>query len=291
MEGLKPRPISVALCTYNGVNYLGDQLESILNQSQPIDELIICDDRSTDGSKSILNTYQQRYPEIITLHENEVSLGAVKNFERAISLTSGTFVFLADQDDVWEPHKIETMMAYFNAHPHCLLLFTNASLIDANSKHIEGTLWGRFGFDEELQQQWKNQHFQIQALIQNQNKITGATIGFRSVLKADVLPMDLPNKVWHDCFLGLMASKYNGLHFLNLSLVRYRIHAGQQVGLGETKKYPINSNIDFLEFRKRLAPDFEPYMTYYDQKYLGKKKEAMRFKDFIKRLKGKVWPF
>jgi glycosyltransferase involved in cell wall biosynthesis len=102
MENCK---ISVALTSCNGANYLKEQLESVYAQSLLPDEVIVCDDCSTDNSIEILTEYKEKHN--LRYFINDKKLGFVKNFEKAISLCSGDFIALSDQDDVWLPKKIE----------------------------------------------------------------------------------------------------------------------------------------------------------------------------------------
>ncbi len=90
--------ISIALCTYNGAAYIAEQLDSILGQTLPPDEIVIVDDGSTDDTPGIVREYAEKYGNI-HFFENEDRLGFVRNFSRAISLTKGDYVALSDQDD------------------------------------------------------------------------------------------------------------------------------------------------------------------------------------------------
>jgi glycosyltransferase involved in cell wall biosynthesis len=92
--------ISIAMCTYNGAAFLPAQLQSILTQSRRPDEIIICDDRSTDDTRSILETFKNESPIPVILNINDQNLGSVRNFERAINLCTGDVIALSDQDDV-----------------------------------------------------------------------------------------------------------------------------------------------------------------------------------------------
>jgi len=74
---------SVALCTYNGAKYIKEQLNSIIAQTLPVDEIVIFDDGSTDETISTLKAYQHEFP-FIQLHQNETNLGGRANFEKAI---------------------------------------------------------------------------------------------------------------------------------------------------------------------------------------------------------------
>ena len=99
--------ISIAMCTYNGAEFLSAQLQSILTQSRPPDEIIICDDRSTDDTQSLLRKFAAESAIPINVHINDQNLGSVKNFERAICLCTGDVIALSDQDDVWRNDKLQ----------------------------------------------------------------------------------------------------------------------------------------------------------------------------------------
>lgn len=98
--------ISVIICTYNGAKFINEQIDSILNQSYPAKELIIQDDCSTDNTLEILRKYATRFPQI-TVVENKCRQGINKNFFSAISKASGDYIAISDQDDIWEPNKLE----------------------------------------------------------------------------------------------------------------------------------------------------------------------------------------
>src|SRR5258708_37621369 len=106
MQLMKEQLLSVAMCTYNGARFLPEQLESIAAQTKLPDELVVCDDRSTDGSVEIIRSFAQRAPFEIRLDINANNLGSTKNFEKAIGLCQGEIIALADQDDVWCPQKL-----------------------------------------------------------------------------------------------------------------------------------------------------------------------------------------
>ena len=103
--------ISIAMATYNGAKYLQDQFDSFLYQTRQPDELVVCDDGSTDGTLAILETFREQAPFSVHICRNETTLGYTKNFEKAMSLCTGEIIFLSDQDDVWFCNKIEVMAA------------------------------------------------------------------------------------------------------------------------------------------------------------------------------------
>jgi glycosyltransferase involved in cell wall biosynthesis len=107
------RFVSIAMATCNGARYLQEQLDSFVCQTHQPDELVVTDDGSTDETLQILERFQAGAPFAVRVDRNETRLGVAKNFERAMSLCSGDIIFLSDQDDVWFPHKIETVVGEF----------------------------------------------------------------------------------------------------------------------------------------------------------------------------------
>lgn len=98
--------VSVVMCTYNGARYLKQQIDSILNQTYPVYELIIQDDCSEDNTVSIVVEYARKY-DFIRIYQNEGQRGVNSNFYSAMKRATGDFIAIADQDDIWEPQKIE----------------------------------------------------------------------------------------------------------------------------------------------------------------------------------------
>lgn len=113
--------VSVVMCTYNGEKFLREQLDSIVQQSYPIHELLIQDDQSTDRTTEIIKEYQARYP-FIRLHINEKNLGFNANFHTALCSATGDFISISDQDDVWHPDKLKEMWHVSETKP-CVFLF------------------------------------------------------------------------------------------------------------------------------------------------------------------------
>src|ERR1700688_2975817 len=110
--------LSIAMCTCNGVAYLRQQLDSIAGQSRLPNELVVCDDHSTDSSVPIIEQYATTVAFPVRLHVNGQRLGVTKNFEKAISLCKGDLIALADQDDVWFAEKLARLEARFANTPH-----------------------------------------------------------------------------------------------------------------------------------------------------------------------------
>ena len=243
--------LSVALCTYNGETYLSDQLSSILSQSEPIDQIVICDDNSTDISVEIVEDFKIRFPGIIELHVNEASLGPIKNFEKAIGLCKGEIIFLSDQDDVWLLDKVKKIIRKFKANPSLDAVFTNANLIDHNSKLIGKTLFENLDFSTQIQNKWAEGGAFIDILYYR-NKITGATLAFKKSLFEKATPFLMLKNYWHDAQLGLHAAVKNKLGWINEPLIEYRVHDKQQVGIGNGTTLIANEKLSSREFLNQL---------------------------------------
>ena len=105
--------ISIAMATYNGARFLQEQLDSFVKQNLLPDELVVCDDGSSDSTYEILEAFRVHAPFPVVLYKNNNNLGYTRNFEKVIALCSGDVIFLSDQDDVWFPDKIEEVVRVF----------------------------------------------------------------------------------------------------------------------------------------------------------------------------------
>lgn len=238
--------LSVALCSYNGEKFLTQQLESILNQSKAIDEIVICDDNSTDSTINIIEGFINKYPSIIKLYKNPLSLGPIKNFEKAINFCSGDIIFLSDQDDVWKYNKVKSIFNKFINSPLLEAVFTDAELIDDNNVLIGETLWNTLNFDLETQKGWIS-NTAFKEILYKRNKITGATLAIKRSLFDRAVPFPIINGVWHDAWLGLHAAANQALGLKKTPLIKYRIHSNQQVGIGNGTTLS-NKKINLKEF-------------------------------------------
>ncbi len=169
--------ISVAMCTYNGALYLAEQLKSIANQTRLPNELIVCDDGSTDDTLSILKKFNESSPFTVKMYCNRLRLGPTKNFEQAIQLCNGDIIFLSDQDDVWLPGKLEKLMKVFEDYPKAGYVFSDALVVDNELNPLGYTMWERILFTGRQRLRFKKGH-QLEILLKH-NVVTGATMAFR----------------------------------------------------------------------------------------------------------------
>ena len=116
--------ISVAMATYNGEKYIKEQLSSILSQTLPVDEIVICDDRSSDRTSDVVYDYIKNndLEKIISFEVNETNLGYASNFMKALLKTKGDYIFFCDQDDIWTDSRVEDMIRIMEKYPEIGLL-------------------------------------------------------------------------------------------------------------------------------------------------------------------------
>lgn len=225
--------IAVALCTYNGEKYLKKQLDSILHQEQfHVDEIVVCDDQSTDGTLAILSEYDLKFPEIFKICVNETNLGSTFNFEKAIAICTGDFIFLSDQDDIWKSNKISKTIAFFEENPTAQGVFSNADLIDENDQEqSQLTLWDSIYF---LEKKFTKPVDLFELISKNGNVVTGATLCLRKEVKSFIFPFNTTNL--HDEWIASILALRKTLVYIPENLISYRIHQNQQVGVQKTSK-------------------------------------------------------
>lgn len=225
--------ISVALCTYNGARFLNEQLNSLLTQTRLPDELVVCDDCSTDATVSIVENFARVAPFEIKLRVNNVTLGSCKNFERAISLCSGEIIALCDQDDVWLPHKLAVSEEIFLSKPEIGLVFGDAELVDEHLRPLGKRLWD-YTFPVRDRKLFKRGG--ALDVLCKYNVVTGATMAFRAVYRSILLPIPSLELLIHDGWIALVIAAHAKVAFLPNPLMKYRQHPGQQLGILADKK-------------------------------------------------------
>ena len=219
------RRISVALCTFDGADFLEEQLASIAAQTIPVDEIVVADDGSTDGTLALLAAAAVRIPGLRVLPPT-THLGVTKNFERAVEATTGDVILLSDQDDRWHRDRVAAAIAVFDADPTVLLVHSDARLIDAHGQPLAGSLLDRLRIDAATRTELE--HGRALAPLLQRNVVTGATVAFRRELLARALP--LPDTWLHDEWLAVMAAVDRSTRLVPEELIDYRLHGANEVG-------------------------------------------------------------
>ncbi|MEY8468646.1 glycosyltransferase family 2 protein [Faecalibaculum rodentium] len=210
---LKNKRVSVVLAAHNGERYIGPQISSILSQLEENDELIVSVDPSEDRTVSVIQGFQDSRIRML----QGPGQGIVKNFEHGLMASSGDFIFLADQDDVWQPDKVQTVLDVLK-QDETLLVLHDCRMTDDALHELEPSYfrWHRTrgGF-------WTN-------ILRN--SYIGCCMAFRRSLLSEALPFpdSLP---MHDQWLGLTAARSGSVVLMYRQLMDYRRHQHNQSSL------------------------------------------------------------
>jgi GT2 family glycosyltransferase len=213
----KRERVSVCMAAYNGERYIEPQVRSILDQLENRDELIVVDDASSDATRQCVKRIGDPRIRLIESRQNQ---GVLATFERAIREASGSLIFLSDQDDIWDPEKISTMILAFHHDRKANVVLTATCPIDDQGKELTDV--------DRLEKGEFSDGF-LSNLIRN--KYQGCTMAFRSSLLPEILPFPVGYDVLHDIWIGSRNKLSGGATiFIDKPLVRYRRHAQNVTG-------------------------------------------------------------
>jgi glycosyltransferase involved in cell wall biosynthesis len=211
--------VSVALCVYNGEKYLELQLDSILNQDYQNLEVIAVNDCSTDNSQAILESYVERYSNL-KVFNNKVNLGYVKNFEKAITLCTGKYIALSDQDDIWLPQKISKQVASIE---DSILIYHDSEFIDEEGNSLNKNLSDILNLYEG--------DSPLPFIFMN--CVSGHAVMFNRSLIDHALPLN--PLFFHDWWLAFVAANVGTIKVIREPLVKYRQHTTNTIDILESK--------------------------------------------------------
>ena len=233
--------IIILLATYNGSKYLKEQLDSICSQSYKNFEIIARDDGSSDNTLDILKSY-----DVKTL-ETKQNLGAKGSFsvllEYVVNNSDAEYFMFCDQDDIWEKDKVENTFAkmklmekQYSKTP--ILIHTDLKVVDEELNTLSNSMW-----------EYENINPKLNTLnrLLMQNTITGCTVLINRKLAELALPV-ASEAIMHDWWLGLVASSFGKIGFLNESTIKYRQHSSNDTGAKSYGiKYILNKLKNFNE--------------------------------------------
>lgn len=244
--------IEILLATHNGEKYLEDQLESILSQTYKDFHITIRDDGSTDNTLLIINNYIRKFPLKISLQQdNLICKSSCLNFLALMKNCESDYVALCDQDDVWKKNKLfleyskmkelEIIHGFFTPIlVHSDLSITNENLNIIHKSFIKYKRLTRLG--------------NINRLL-TENNITGCTCLFNKALLKNAVNMPEKIKI-HDWWIGLIASCFGEIGFINKPLVLYRQHSDNAVGadniVSGSRKIKESINYSYYQAKKLL---------------------------------------
>ena len=201
---------SVVMATYNGRKYVADQIESILENLNENDELIISDDGSNDGTDFILEKYALEDARIKVL--NGPKKGVIKNFEYGLYNANNDIIYLSDQDDIWAPDKIKTINSIFDNNSEITCVLHDVKVVDENLQILLPSFFKFRGSKVGL----------VSNLIKN--SYMGSAMAFRRRMLSAILP--IPERIpMHDQWIGLVNEAKGKSIMLDMPLGLYRRHS------------------------------------------------------------------
>jgi glycosyltransferase involved in cell wall biosynthesis len=213
---------------------LSQQLESLAAQTVLPDELVICDDASSDGSMRIVEDFAKNAPFVVRIFKNPKNLGYIKNFEKAIGLCRMDIIFLCDQDDYWESEKLNKVLDVFDTEEEVGIVLHGFRKIDLNGAPCIETE-EKYGVNQlsanQLDEVFRSNSIEV-FLLPYSRAWCGCMMAFRRKFNNIIIPI-YPGKGHDDWILKIIAPLAE-IRFLPDPLLRYRIHAwnnnGHEVG-------------------------------------------------------------
>lgn len=209
---------SVCMATYHGARFVGEQIESILDQLGDRDELVVVDDASQDATMEVLRRFAS--DPRVRLEQNRENVGYVRSFERALSLARGEYLFLADQDDVWLDGRLEAML---RALDDTAVVSTSVSVLGDPSPEPR----------YRLKRRDSRRHLaNVLAVLVGYRQYTGCAMAFRRDIFPSVVPIPRFVHESHDLWLALVANTHRENTHLEEPSVARRLHDANQTPLG-----------------------------------------------------------
>lgn len=231
------KTVSVVLATYNGEKYINIQLQSILKQLNSQDELIISDDGSTDKTIDLIKKYMNKYSNIYLINGPKKGISA--NFENGVQFAQNEIILFADQDDIWNEKKIDSVKKNFAKNSKIDVLLHNAGYCNENDDVIEGNTF----FDRKIG------HGFWRCIIRS--PYYGCCMAIRKDFIKEIIPFS-EKDLLYDQYIGLIAELRKKSYFLDEELVLHRLH-----GDNISKQQSISRKI---YYRKKLVKAVIKYM-------------------------------
>ncbi len=240
--------ISIALATYNGTEFLREQIESLASQTLLPDELVVYDDCSTDGTRGLIARMAAKTPfDLIVLHGAR-NLGVNAAFQCAVQACRGEVVFFCDQDDIWMPEKIEKSLAALAANPAAGFVFSDAVQVNAGGADLGQSLWELAKFSPRRQEAYLRDP--LGTMLIGGNFVYGMASAFRTQILRAFLPITCDAvAMTHDTWFALHAAASGSPGCaIPEPLVQYRRHANQTTA-GTKTHLNSDSSTAFLKAR------------------------------------------
>ena len=224
---------SVCLCTYNGERYLKELLDSVAAQTLPPSELLVGDDGSSDNTLEILHAFAADAPFPVDIVVNEQRLGPAYNLERLLVRAKGDVLFPCDQDDIWDPAKIEGLVRALEESPDSGAAICNSSLIDGAGRALPRSLFELVGLNAAKRKLLASGSSAAVMEIARRNVVASHALAVRRNALDLVLPLGFH---WHaDWWIAIVLSATTGIAIVDDRLIKYRLHDLNTVGLPEKR--------------------------------------------------------
>lgn len=240
---LDSQTVSVAICTYNGSDYILEQLNSISNQTVLPDEIVICDDCSNDDTISKLMKFKEKSKLKIRIYYNDNQLGFRKNYQKCIGLCNCDIVFYCDQDDVWLENKIERIICEFTNN--VVFVFSDGFVTDDKLNIVLDSEW-----DSEWNKYNKQEYFDY---VQTRKFPLGHLQAFRRDMVQKITPFLSDPDGW----IAQCAPAFGDVVAIPDKLLYYRRHGNTVSNAFNNKKRSA-----FEYFKRMLSLSFQEYFTW-----------------------------
>ncbi|MDG4961163.1 glycosyltransferase family 2 protein [Lactococcus raffinolactis] len=213
--------INIVMSTYNGEQFLAEQIDSIQQQTFKDWQLLIRDDGSSDQTPEIIKSFVAQDPRIVFINEHDrENFGVIKNFFTLIKHDKADYYFFSDQDDVWLEDKLETMLAAARQYPDQLplMVYTDLCVVDQNLQVMNQSM---------IRSQ---SHHANTELVQEltENTVTGGVAMINHALAERWRTLD--NIIMHDWYLAVLATAIGKLVYIDQPGELYRQHDNNVLG-------------------------------------------------------------
>ena len=279
--------IGIVIATYNGENYIKEQLESIINQAITPDYILVSDGGSSDNTVNICEETLLRSKIKYDILKTDENLGVKDNFEKCLKNCDTKYIFFSDQDDYWLPNKIKNAMnIFYKEQPN--VVFNNAYITDENLKAQKKSLWENIGYKNKNKINIYNQYdLELQKELFRHNIMTGMCMAIDSKIKNDIIPFS--NYSIHDIWIAHISNCVGKVVSIDSKDVLYRQHGNNVVGTKSTIKNSLKHKDKYLhnlknryKFIEEIVSRIKMEKDFYNN-YINYKKYLNKRIDFIEK--------
>jgi len=219
---MKKKPlVSVITPVLNGIKYLKQSVESVLNQDYPYIEHIFVDGGSTDGTLELLREYQKKYPEkIVVFSDPKLNKGAGEAWNVGWKIAKGDIFGWLGADDFYEPGAISTVIKFFQENPDAYFVFGDCNVVNEKG---------------EILLTYPKRNYDLKTLINTKNFIPTTSAFYKREVIERIGPMDT-SITGGDWDYWVRVGKVFTLHYINKTLSNFRIHSGGITGRKESRR-------------------------------------------------------